>query len=108
VINSPSSLEVSIFAIDDFPTPVGPVIIITFGSLLSNLVFIVLIYNLNLIIEMNESKEECEGSFEIHFKEKKILEEDDVAQIKAIFEAFDIGNRDRVKIEELPDVLRLL
>ena len=37
-----------------------------------------------------------------------MLQEDDIAQIKTIFEAFDIGNRDRVKIEELPDVLRLM
>ena len=55
-----------------------------------------------------EGEGEYQGSFKIHYKDKKIIEEDEMAQISAIFDAFDIGGRDRVEIEKLSVLLNLL
>ena len=36
------------------------------------------------------------------------LEEDDIAQVREIFQSFDSGNRGKISIEYLPKILRLL
>ena len=36
------------------------------------------------------------------------LEEDEIAQIRVIFDSFDPGNRGKISIENLPRILRLL
>ena len=45
----------------------------------------------------------------VHHKDYfNVLEEDDIAQVKEIFDHFDFGNNGRVKTVDLPSILRLL
>lgn len=48
------------------------------------------------------------NEFKISYENPRCMEEDEIAEIKTIFDHFDFGNRGRVATTDLPTVLRLL
>ena len=57
---------------------------------------------------METVKKATTQTFRISFKNHRVVEEDEVAQIAEIFEHFDFGHRGRVATSDLPTILRLL
>ena len=53
---------------------------------------------------------EASNAFMIHYmnKNRRVLEDDEKAQIKSIFKHYDFTNRDRANTSDLPNILRLL
>ena len=63
-------------------------------------------FNVTKISGVQRSKPD---TMKFHYKEYfSALEEDDMAQVKEIFDHFDFGNNGRVKTADLPSILRLL
>ena len=46
--------------------------------------------------------------FQINYEQTRVIEEDEIAEIKVIFDSLDFGKRGRVTTNELPTILRLL
>ena len=57
---------------------------------------------------MEVVKKKPNDNFKISYKNHRVIEEDEVAQIQEIFNHFDFGHRGRVATADLPTILRLL
>ena len=57
---------------------------------------------------METVKKATTQTFRISYKNHRVVEEDEIAQIAEIFEHFDFGHRGRVATSDLPTILRLL
>ena len=56
----------------------------------------------------NRLQQKKEEDKKIYTEKYIALEEDEISQVRVIFDSFDIGNRGKISIEYLAKILRLL